>query len=204
MLGRSLDSALSDAVQTVCVMTAANTENVDVVILCGKSRRNDRQQSINSIARVDLAKNRVNLDLLLKLAQLKTSQFWASDSSFVDLHGIQAADKFLIKPKMLILNVRNLVEFSWVQTHVLSKFLIGRWFGMAIALMGVVFLRIVAREVRKTMLGTVLLVLLILMLLGSVPTWPHSRNWGYYPSSGLGLVLLIINLVLVGRIPLSL
>ena len=76
---------------------------------------------------------------------------------------------------------------------------------MAIALRGVVFLRIVAREVRKTMLGTVLLVLLILMVLGSVPTWPHSRNWGYYPSSGLGLVLLIIIiLVLVGRIPLSL
>jgi len=55
------------------------------------------------------------------------------------------------------------------------------------------------------MLGTVLLVLLILMVLGSVPTWPHSRNWGYYPSGGLGLVLLIILiLVLVGRIPLSL
>lgn len=51
------------------------------------------------------------------------------------------------------------------------------------------------------MLGTILIVLLILMLLGSVPTWPHSRNWGYYPSGGLGLVVLIvIILVLMGRI----
>jgi hypothetical protein len=38
-------------------------------------------------------------------------------------------------------------------------------------------------------LGTVLVVLLILMLLGALPTWPHSRSWGYYPSGGLGLVL---------------
>ena len=51
------------------------------------------------------------------------------------------------------------------------------------------------------MLGTILLVLLILMLLGALPTWPHSRNWGYYPSGGLGLVLVIlIILVLLGRI----
>ena len=51
------------------------------------------------------------------------------------------------------------------------------------------------------MLGTVLIVILILMLLGSVPTWPHSKNWGYYPSGGLGLVVLIvIILVLMGRI----
>ena len=51
------------------------------------------------------------------------------------------------------------------------------------------------------MLGTILIVILILMLLGSVPRWPHSRNWGYYPSGGLGLVLLIlIILVLIGRI----
>ncbi len=42
------------------------------------------------------------------------------------------------------------------------------------------------------MLGTILIVLLILMLLGAVPSWPHSRNWGYYPSGGLGLVLLIL------------
>jgi hypothetical protein len=51
------------------------------------------------------------------------------------------------------------------------------------------------------MLGTVLLVLLVLMLLGAIPTWPHSRNWGYYPSGGLGLVLVIlVVLILVGRI----
>jgi hypothetical protein len=48
---------------------------------------------------------------------------------------------------------------------------------------------------------TLLIVLLVLMLLGSVPTWPHSRGWGYYPSGGLGLVLLIlIILALSGRL----
>jgi len=50
-------------------------------------------------------------------------------------------------------------------------------------------------------LGTILIVLLILMLLGVIPTWPHSRNWGYGPSGGLGLILLIlIVLLLLGRI----
>ncbi|MGA2833054.1 MAG: DUF3309 family protein [Terracidiphilus sp.] len=47
------------------------------------------------------------------------------------------------------------------------------------------------------MLATVLIVLLILALLGALPRWPHSRNWGYYPSGGLGLVLLIIIILLV-------
>jgi len=46
------------------------------------------------------------------------------------------------------------------------------------------------------MLFNVVLVLLFLMLLGAIPTWPHSRNWGYYPSGGLGLVLLIILLLM--------
>lgn len=51
------------------------------------------------------------------------------------------------------------------------------------------------------MLGTILLVVVILMLFGAIPTWPHSRQWGYYPSSGLGLVLLIlVILLLLGRI----
>ena len=51
------------------------------------------------------------------------------------------------------------------------------------------------------MLGTILLILLILMLIGALPTWPHSRNWGYYPSGGLGLVLaILIVLLLLGRI----
>jgi hypothetical protein len=54
---------------------------------------------------------------------------------------------------------------------------------------------------RNLMLGTILLVLLILMLFGAWPTWPHSRNWGYYPSGGLGLVLaILIILLLLGRI----
>ena len=51
------------------------------------------------------------------------------------------------------------------------------------------------------MLGTVLLVLLILMLLGAIPAWPHSRSWGYYPSGGLGLlVVVLVALLLLGRI----
>jgi uncharacterized protein DUF3309 len=51
------------------------------------------------------------------------------------------------------------------------------------------------------MLGTVLVVLLVLMLLGALPTWPHSRNWGYGPTGGLGLLLIIlIVLLLLGKI----
>ena len=51
------------------------------------------------------------------------------------------------------------------------------------------------------MLGTILIVIVILMLIGAVPRWPHSREWGYYPSGGLGLVLLVlILLLLLGRI----
>lgn len=52
-----------------------------------------------------------------------------------------------------------------------------------------------------SMLGLILLVVLILLLVGALPTWGHSRNWGALPSGGLGLVLLIvIVLVLLGRI----
>ncbi len=46
-------------------------------------------------------------------------------------------------------------------------------------------------------LGTILLVVLILILLGVLPVWPHSSNWGYYPSGGLGLVLILIIVLLV-------
>jgi Protein of unknown function (DUF3309) len=47
---------------------------------------------------------------------------------------------------------------------------------------------------------TILLVVVVLMLLGAMPTWPHSRGWGYYPSGGLGLVLLVlVILMLSGR-----
>ena len=50
-------------------------------------------------------------------------------------------------------------------------------------------------------LGTILLIVVVLMLIGAIPTWPHSRGWGYVPSGGLGLVLIIlIILVLLGRI----
>jgi hypothetical protein len=50
-------------------------------------------------------------------------------------------------------------------------------------------------------MGTVLLVILVLLLIGALPTWPYSSGWGYYPSSGLGLVLVIlIVLVVMGRV----
>lgn len=49
-------------------------------------------------------------------------------------------------------------------------------------------------------LGTILLIILILMLFGAIPTWPHSKGWGYGPSGGLGLVVIIILiLLLTGR-----
>jgi hypothetical protein len=51
------------------------------------------------------------------------------------------------------------------------------------------------------MLGTILLIVLILMLIGAVPRWSHSRNWGYGPSGGLGLVVVVlIVLLLMGRL----
>jgi len=51
------------------------------------------------------------------------------------------------------------------------------------------------------MLGTILLIILVLAVLGALPTWGYSRGWGYVPSGGLGLVLVIvIVLVLIGRI----
>jgi len=50
-------------------------------------------------------------------------------------------------------------------------------------------------------LGTLLLIILILMLIGVIPTWPHSKNWGYMPSTALGLIVLIlIVLMLMGRL----
>jgi Protein of unknown function (DUF3309) len=50
-------------------------------------------------------------------------------------------------------------------------------------------------------LGTILLILLILMLVGAFPSWPHSKNWGYFPSGLLGLVItILIILLLLGRI----
>ena len=51
------------------------------------------------------------------------------------------------------------------------------------------------------MLGTILIILLVLALIGALPRWGYSRNWGYYPSGGLGLVVLIlVILLLMGRI----
>lgn len=50
-------------------------------------------------------------------------------------------------------------------------------------------------------LGTILLIVLIVLLVGALPTWPHSSGWGYFPTGGLGLVLLVVIILLVmGRI----
>jgi hypothetical protein len=46
-------------------------------------------------------------------------------------------------------------------------------------------------------IGTILLVVIVLLLLGAIPTWPHSRNWGYFPSGALGLILVILIILLV-------
>jgi hypothetical protein len=56
-------------------------------------------------------------------------------------------------------------------------------------------------EEETNMFGTILIVILILALVGAFPAWPHSRNWGYYPTGGLGLIIVIVLvLLLLGRI----
>ncbi len=51
------------------------------------------------------------------------------------------------------------------------------------------------------MLGTILIVILLLALFGALPRWPHSRNWGYYPTGGMGLILTIVLIIwALGRI----
>jgi hypothetical protein len=55
-------------------------------------------------------------------------------------------------------------------------------------------------EVKMSIL-TILIIILILFLVGAFPTWPHSRNWGYYPSGGVGIILVVIvALLLMGRV----
>ncbi|KUZ26786.1 hypothetical protein WS52_30670 [Burkholderia territorii] len=54
---------------------------------------------------------------------------------------------------------------------------------------------------RDAMLGTILIIVLILLLIGAFPAWPHSRSWGYWPSGSVGLiVVIVVILVLMGRI----
>ncbi|HZQ69625.1 MAG TPA: DUF3309 domain-containing protein [Terriglobales bacterium] len=56
-------------------------------------------------------------------------------------------------------------------------------------------------DIGGNIVGTILIIILVLLLLGALPTWPYSSGWGYYPSGGLGLVLLIvIVLALMGRV----
>lgn len=51
--------------------------------------------------------------------------------------------------------------------------------------------------VERKIMGTILLVILIVLLIGAVPAWPYSRGWGYYPSGGIGAVLLVIILLIL-------
>jgi len=56
-------------------------------------------------------------------------------------------------------------------------------------------------EEKKMSLGTILLIVLVLLLIGAIPTWPHSHGWGYAPSGGIGFLLLVLLiLVLLGKI----
>ena len=48
-------------------------------------------------------------------------------------------------------------------------------------------------------IGTILLIVLVIILVGALPTWPHSRSWGYYPSGGLGLVVLVLLVLVILR-----
>jgi len=49
-------------------------------------------------------------------------------------------------------------------------------------------------------MGLILIIILVLVVIGALPTWPHSRSWGYYPSGGLGFILLILIILLLRRI----
>jgi len=63
------------------------------------------------------------------------------------------------------------------------------------------FTRQVTSVKRSELMSTILLIILVLLVLGALPTWPYSTGWGYYPSGGLGLVLVILLiLVLMGRV----
>jgi len=53
------------------------------------------------------------------------------------------------------------------------------------------------QQIKAMSLGTILLVLFVLLLLGAIPAWPHSRSWGYFPSGALGLILVILIILLV-------
>jgi hypothetical protein len=64
-----------------------------------------------------------------------------------------------------------------------------------------VTLRVLNNKKESFMLGTILVIILILLLIGAFPAWPHSQDWGYFPFGGLGLILLIIIiLLLLGKI----
>jgi Protein of unknown function (DUF3309) len=72
---------------------------------------------------------------------------------------------------------------------------------MELLTVGDVFFAELAMERGNVMLSTILIIVLILLLIGALPTWPYSSGWGYYPGGGLGLILIIVViLVLAGRI----
>lgn len=74
--------------------------------------------------------------------------------------------------------------------------------GIHLAHLQIIVKRIVRQQIHDLMsISTIILILLILLLVGALPTWPYSNSWGYYPSGGLGLVVLIlVILLLLGRV----
>jgi hypothetical protein len=63
------------------------------------------------------------------------------------------------------------------------------------------FFNVVKSDPRRLVMSTILLIILVLLLVGALPAWPYSRGWGYYPSGGLGLVVVVLLvLLLAGRL----
>jgi hypothetical protein len=93
-----------------------------------------------------------------------------------------------------------LIDFCFSSTST-SPFLVGRLASFAELLFPCWRCLMGLATSEEVMLGTILIVILILLLIGALPTWPYSNGWGYYPGGGLGLILIVvIVLVLVGRI----
>ena len=99
---------------------------------------------------------------------------------------------------MLLSLTKERFEEATVETHFLTVSTCRRERNCraAIAASGVTLLRFIIRR-HKMSLGTILLIIVVLMLIGAVPSWPYSQGWGYGPSGGLGLVLLILIILLV-------
>ncbi len=83
----------------------------------------------------------------------------------------------------------------------IDVFVIAQKIGVHAQKLGIINATTHVAEEKAMSLGTILLIILALMLIGAIPAWPHSRNWGYYPTGGLGIVVIIVVVLLVaGRL----